>query len=73
MVKSDAVCEHCGKMFSRPYSRIKKSKHNFCSKECFYNFRRENPNEWGDTGNRDSYRKLKEFARIRKENILKKQ
>lgn len=34
------ICEYCGKEFLKPERFIKKHKHDFCSKQCSYNFQK---------------------------------
>jgi len=33
------LCEHCGKEFNKSKRDIKRTKHNFCCKECYKKYR----------------------------------
>jgi hypothetical protein len=41
-----AICETCGKVIYKTPGQYKVAKHHFCSRECVFKYRAENPNEY---------------------------
>jgi hypothetical protein len=59
MTKNNCKCDNCGKYFHKKESHIKKSKNNYCSKQCFYESKKitmlgENNHQYGVKGNKNS-------------------
>lgn len=65
-------CENCSKDFYKAEGQIKRTKHNFCCKECFKVYRRNNPKKFQlDTKqSRSHLNMLLKYAEER--NVLKK-
>jgi len=40
------ICETCGKEIYKSPRQYENAKHHFCSRECFFKFRAEHPNEY---------------------------
>jgi len=64
-----ARCDYCGRKFSTPPNRYKKSKYHFCSRECYIKWMRTNPeimSKKGKKQDKSTYRRLLELAKRRK-------
>ncbi|GAJ24916.1 unnamed protein product [marine sediment metagenome] len=40
------ICETCGKVIYKSPRLYETAKHHFCSRECSFRYRAENPNEY---------------------------
>ena len=60
-------CQYCGKNFRRSSAWLRKTKHTFCSRQCFKLYMRDHPNEFVNTSHSPQFNKLLELARIREQ------
>jgi len=62
-------CMYCGKQFYRRHTEARKGKRTFCSRKCYNEYRKENPQEFsfGHTGK--ELRKIINLAKARKERL----
>ena len=63
------TCQYCGKEISRRASWLKKTRHNFCDRQCFKLYMREHPEEFVHTSHSPQFNKLMAFAKLREERL----
>ena len=66
MSTKPVICTNCKIKFYKPERLI--IKRNFCSKKCFLDFKRRNPQFYKKSYQTDAMKKLIMFAEIRKKN-----
>ena len=67
-------CENCSELVTKNPQTIRKYKHNFCDKDCYFAYRRKHPEEYINNVKEDmsQSRKIKKMAEIIKEFKLQK-
>lgn len=58
------ICNYCGKQIFKLPNRIKKNKHNFCSRLHYNSFRKEN-DYYPKTIDKTLYHKIIELSKLR--------
>lgn len=58
------ICDNCGNSFSKTPSSVKKYKHSFCCRRCYFEFRK-NSTEYKVSKKKDftAFHKIKELSR----------
>jgi len=64
MVSKIVICDNCGAEFYKPENLI--TERNFCSRRCFLDFKKNNPQIYKTYNQTDAMKKLIRFAEIRK-------
>lgn len=74
MVVIRVICETCGKSVCQSSSQVKAAKHHFCSKDCYYKFRKKH-NLYKKNYKCDNSQLvfLQKLARERKRHVFKPQ
>jgi hypothetical protein len=63
---ANAICEQCKKPFRRRQRFLDNTKHHFCSRACFFEFRRQHIKEYSHRSENMTLKWLIELAEKRK-------
>ena len=66
-------CSYCNKKIAKQKRSMQRYNHNFCNMTCYFNYRKEHPEEYVQKTKQDnsSLRKIRKLAEINKKFINK--
>jgi len=69
-------CDYCGKKITKGRGQVLRHKKHFCNKDCYFNYRREHPEEYykqPKTHNSNAKNKIETFAAIKNKKFINKE